>query len=265
MDRDRTNRAAMEAQIALLGIAEGFFQSSVLFALLKLNVFERLGRDEKTLEELAGEIGARPDTLARLTNAGVVFGLLESSDGKSYRVHPRITSVVLPDTGENYLGNWLLNLDYFRGALEGLDRAVLESRPTVDPEAHIGAEEAATREFTLAMHNYASLRGQELARFLDLSDCATLLDLGAGPGTYAFHLGLANPGLQLNLLDLPGVLEVAKDVQERYPLENEVRYVPLDALKDEIPGTYDAVLVSNTLHMLGGRASSSLIERLYPS
>ncbi len=92
-----------------------------------------------------------------------------------------------------------------------------------------------------------------------------MLDLGCGPGTYAFHLGMQNPNLQLYLLDLPGVLEVAKEVRTRYPNKNEVYYLPLDAVKDEIPGSYDIILVSNTLHMLGEQASRNLTKRLYCS
>jgi SAM-dependent methyltransferase len=109
------------------------------------------------------------------------------------------------------------------------------------------------------------LRGKELARFLDTSGCSSLLDLGCGPGTYAFHLGANNPALRLYLLDLPGVLEVAAEVQKRFGLPNETHFLPLDALKDEIPGSYDLVLVSNTLHMLGERESRKLIRRLHGS
>jgi hypothetical protein len=60
-------------------------------------------------------------------------------------------------------------------------------------------------------------------------------------------------------------LEVAKGVQSRYPIKNRVHYLPLDALKDPIPNTYDLILVSNTLHMLGEEASEQLIARLYRS
>jgi O-methyltransferase involved in polyketide biosynthesis len=113
------------------------------------------------------------------------------------------------------------------------------------------------------MHNYASLRGRELADFLDTSACESVLDLGYGPGTYAYHLGMRNPRLRLYLLDLPEVLEVTKEIEQGYPLENEVHYIPLDVMKDEIPGTYNMILVSNTLHMLGEPASRNLLKMLY--
>jgi hypothetical protein len=213
-------------QLAVLSLAEGFFQSSVLFALIKLRVFERIGDGSRRLGDLAADLNVRPDTLARLLNAGVVLQLLVAEGGDSYSVASIPRSVLLPSAGENYLGNWIRNLDYFRAVLSRLDKAVLKSGPVVDPATHMGADDEQTREFTLAMHNYASLRGKELARFLDTTGCTSLLDLGCGPGTYAFCLGAINPRLQLYLLDVPGVLKVAREVK-RFPGERD----PLSAAR----------------------------------
>lgn len=267
-------RSPARDQIELLGVAEGFFQSSVLFALLRLDVFEQIGHDSKSAAELADVLGVPADRLSRLLNAAVVLKLLEADgaadesariEAARYRATDASRAVLLRSAGEDYLGDWLLNLDYFREALAALDEAVRSGRPTVDPAGHLGDDPGHTREFTLAMHNYASHRGRELSRYLDTSGCVALLDLGCGPGTYAFHLGAANPELALYLLDLPGVLAVAREVEARYELRNDIHYLPLDALADEIPGSYDLILVSNTLHMLGEDASRDLIARLYGS
>jgi SAM-dependent methyltransferase len=195
----------------------------------------------------------------------VALELLKTKDGKTYRVAGPCRSVLLPSAGEAYLGDWLRNLAYFDVAMSGLDQAVLQSRPAIDPMTHLGTDPERTREFTLAMHNYAAIYGNELAHYLDTTGYASLLDLGCGPGTYGFHLGLKNPRLQLYLLDFPGVLKVAKEVQARYALKNEVHYLPADALKDEVSGQYDVILISNTLHQLGPEASSALVKRLYQS
>jgi len=196
-------------------------------------------------------------------NAGVVLKLLESRDGVTFSVASACRTVLSPSAGDCYLGDWVGSLDYFCAPLLKLDEAVLHSAPTVDPSAHLGGDRKSTRSFALSMHNYASLRGKELADFLSTDGCASLLDLGCGPGTYAFHLGMRNPGLGLYLADHPVVLETAREVQARYALPNEVHYMPMDALKDDISGSYDMVLVSNMLHGLGETASRSLIRKLY--
>jgi SAM-dependent methyltransferase len=169
----------------------------------------------------------------------------------------------LPSAGEAYLGDWVRSLDYWNVAMSQLDQAVLKSAPTVDPQTHLGTDPERSRAFILAMHNYAAIYGNELAHYLDTCGCKSLLDVGCGPGTYAFYLGMKNPELQLYLLDLPGALEIAKEVHARYSLQNKVHYLPADVVKDEISGQYDVVLVSNVLHQLGPSAASELVKRLY--
>ncbi len=264
-EKSESDRMVKKMQIEVLSLAEGFFQSNILFALLKLKVFELIDGGNKTLHELAEQLDAQPGTLSRLLNAGVVLKLLESKDGIKYSIAPMCRAVLSPSAGEQYLGDWIRSLDYFCEPLSKLDKAVLNSAPTTDPATHLGGDKESTRSFALSMHNYASLRGKQLADFLDTEECESLLDLGCGPGTYAFHLGKRNPSLKLYLADHPEVLETAMEIGEKYSLTNDVHYLPLDALKDTIPGTYDMILVSNMLHGLGEKTSRNLLKSLYNS
>jgi SAM-dependent methyltransferase len=193
----------------------------------------------------------------------VLLKLLEKSENATYRVAPMCRSVLLPSAGENYLGDWIRNLDFFRQALSKLAESVQKSSPHLNLSEYLKMETSGGRDFELAMENYAALRGKELVRYLDTSQSESLLDLGAGPGVYAFHLGMHNPKLKLYLQDMPEVLDVAKEVQKKYPLKNEVHYLPYDAVSGEVPGSYDIVLVSNMLHMVGEQASRTLLKKLY--
>lgn len=260
-----TDRAINLKQIEILSIAEGFLHSSVLFALLKLKVFERIQSGKRSVADLATDMKVKPETLSRLLNAGTVLNLLESKDGSTFQITPKYQAILSPDAGETYLGDWIASLDYFFGPISKLDKAIKTSGPTITPDQHIGGDKESTRSFALSMHNYASLRGKELADFLDTRGCKSLLDLGCGPGTYAYHLGLRNPELDLYLGDHPTVLETAKEVQARYHLKNKIHYIPIDAMKEDIPGQYDLILVSNMLHGLGEKNSRQLINRLYSS
>jgi SAM-dependent methyltransferase len=258
-------RGVKRDQIDVLTIAEGFFQSCVLFACLRLGIFDLIDRGQRTREAIAAELQAPAETVARLLNAAVALKFLKSVDGSAYELTDLAGSVLVSSAGENYLGDWIKNLGFFCSSLIKLDQAVLKSGPIIDPTSHLGADKELTRDVALAMHNYAALRGKELVRFLDTSGAKSLLDLGCGPGTYAFNLGLTNPALELYLLDMPEVLEVAKEVAARYPLQNRVHYLPCDAVSEEIPGSYDLILVSDMLHMLGEETSRQLIKRLYHS
>ncbi len=161
-----------------------------------------------------------------------------------------------------YLGNWIANLEYLQRSLMGLADAVRSGERAVDLEGDLGPAGDKSRSFILAMHDFASLRGAELVRYLDTTGCRSLLDIGCGPGTYSFMLGEANPDLKLYLMDLPEVLNVAREVQGRFALATEVHYLPGDARTDEIQGRHDLVLLSNVLHMLGPEESQAVLQRL---
>lgn len=248
-------------QIDLLRIAEGFFGSRILFALARLGVFEAVGSKSMSVEEIAQRVGADADRLVRLLRAGVMLELLSTDADGRYAVPPRWQTLLAEPAADTYLGNWLGFLSYLDSALAHMDRAITSGEP-VTPLLESGVQPD-LREFTLAMHNYAALRGRELQEYLDTSMCRTLLDVGCGPGTYAFHLGLRNPGLQLFLVDLPEILEIAAEVQTRYPLQNVVHYIPRELEHEDVTGTYDLVVVSNTLHMLGEQESRRLLRRMY--
>ncbi len=251
-------------QVRVLDIAQGFLQAGAFSALLKLRIFERLDGAPKTAAQLAAEVGARADRVERLLQAGVAFRLLATAGDGRYALTQTSQAILAPSAGENYIGNWLRNLDFFAELFNRLEPAVLEGGPVIsEVRGHLGGDPALTREFILAMHNYAALRGKELAATLDTSGCRSVLDVGAGPGTYSFLLAAVNPALAIGLVDLPGVLDVAREVAGRYALPNPVTYYTLDALKEPIPGQHDLVLVSNILHMLAEEESRSLIRKLY--
>ena len=257
------DKRIMQEQVRLVSMVEGFFPCTILFALLRLRIFEHIGIDGKSVQELAAASGAEPRTLIRLLNAGAMLELLETMDGKTYQVSPRLRDFLLPSGGTTYVGDWLRLQDEFAGAFYQLDEAILKSGPTIDPAVYLGVDQQRTRQYVLAMHNYATLRGRELVHYLDTTGCKTLLDLGCGAGTYAYLLGMRNPDLQLHLADMPEVLAVARELLTKNPVPNQVHFLPLDAGYDEIPGSYDLILVSNMLHCFDAATRSQLLERLY--
>lgn len=262
-DQHRTAKKTIEDQIHLLSIAEGFYASRVLFALLRLKIFQLIGQNEKRLDEIAQELGASVDALQRLLNAGVTFELLESDDGNTFRLSACSKSVLVPGQ-EGFLGDWIGLLDGFNAALSDLDKVVLGNEPVHKQSDYLSSEENERAEiYTMAMHSYAATRGKELNHYLDTSGCKSLLDIGCGPGTYAFHLGMQNPELKLYLLDAPAVLEVAKKIREQYALENEIHYLPRDERQHKIPGTYDMILASNVLHVLDDHIRDNFIKQLF--
>jgi len=87
--------------------------------------------------------------------------------------------------------------------------------------------------------------------------------LGCGPGTYALAILQRNPLLRATLLDLPGPIAEARRIVAARGMTERVDFIAQDAMTYSPERTYDVVLVSNTLHMIGPERSVSLLKRCY--
>jgi SAM-dependent methyltransferase len=246
-------------QIELLSIAQGFLPASVLFALRRLEIFERIGETDVSADLLAKDVGTDPENLKRLLNAGVMLGVLEKTGADRYSIPHRYRRMLLNPGSPGYLGHWLAFMESWYVPFATLDRAVVEGGRT----NMYALEPDQIRQHTLAMHDFASFRGKELPDSINTSGARTLLDVGCGPGTYAFEIGSRNPDIELFLLDLPAVLEVTREIAARYDLSNKIRFVPRDLASEPIEGSYDLVLASNVLHVFDEDKIRALMAKLY--
>ena len=72
------------------------------------------------------------------------------------------------------------------------------------------------------------------------------------------------PIFKLYLVDVPEVLEVAREIAKSFRISKPVTYLGLDLRVSDIEGTFDIILVSNTLHMLGESESRRLLSKMFP-
>ncbi|MCA9538046.1 MAG: methyltransferase domain-containing protein, partial [Myxococcales bacterium] len=71
---------------------------------------------------------------------------------------------------------------------------------------------------------------------------------GGGPGTYSALLAQANPELSAEVLDLPGVVAIAREIVGSMGVGDRVTCSPFDYYRDTLAGQYDAALISGVLH-----------------
>jgi SAM-dependent methyltransferase len=90
-----------------------------------------------------------------------------------------------------------------------------------------------------------------VADAIDLGSRSRCLDLGGGPGTYAIHFCLKNPGLTATVFDLPTTRPFAEQTIARFGLSDRIAFADGNYLDDEIPGRYDVAWLSHILHAEG--------------
>src|SRR5688572_24315298 len=96
-------------QVALLEIAERFFDSVTLFALFEAGVFKVLSFGPRTLEEIHHRIGGDEDTLRATCDAAVALKILSRQNGRYAASESLLDSIGREDSAA-YLGEWVVFL-----------------------------------------------------------------------------------------------------------------------------------------------------------
>jgi SAM-dependent methyltransferase len=243
---------ALRRQAATLPIAERLFDAAVLCALFELDVFAALASGAKTLDELRRTIRADRDTLEAILDAAVALKILDRQDG-AYAASDALVDCLGHRESPAYLGEWVAFLGAIAPSLFDLGR-IARSGVRADGEALV-------RIRTRAMDVHARTRGFELAERIDFSDAKTLLDVGCGSGGYSLAIVERYPQIAATLLDLPEPLAEARAIAAERRLGERMTFVAGDALGYSAATTFDVVLMSNLLHMLGDARALELVRR----
>ena len=96
---------------------------------------------------------------------------------------------------------------------------------------------------------------------LDLGAARSLLDIGGGPGIYAIEFASRFPALEVTVLDSPESLEVARQNVDAAALTERIHLLPGDAFHTDLGGPYDAIFLSNVIHIYSAAENETLIRR----
>lgn len=235
-----------------------YWQSCVLHAALRLDLFRKLGSSAMKVEEVAHILKADVRGISLLLNAlaaldfvkkeGELFSLTIKSQKYLDDLSPQTMIHIVKHTVDLYQ-NW-----------GQLSQAVLTGKPVVDRDDR---ESEQVENFLWGMHDLARSAAPILAEILDLSSFRYLLDLGGGPATYAIEFCRKNPKLEATIFDLPDTEPIAQENIRRNDLGHRIQFVGGDFLKDIIHGRYDCVFVSQIVHGYGPDVNLSLLKKVY--
>jgi hypothetical protein len=233
----------------------------VLFAATELDVFTQLHDAPRSSEEIARTAAVQPEPMRLLLEACVAEGMVVR-EGDRYRNAP-VTDAFLVRSKATYGGNGLKYAEDLYPAWGKLADLVRTGRPTIDPESILGDDKAKTRAFVLAMHERARGLSAVLPHGADFSGRKQLLDVGGGPGTYSIALIQETPGLRSTILDLPGVLEITREIVDRHGCADRITLRAGNYLTSDFGRGFDAVLLSGMMHRETGATCRMLLEKSF--
>ncbi|MGE0392536.1 MAG: methyltransferase [Vicinamibacterales bacterium] len=242
------NPDALPNPSLLMQTGLAYRSSAVLFAALELDVFTPLANGPRTAAEIADAVGG-PVQMApfrMLLDACASQGLL-TVDGDRYANAP-VSAAFLVRGGPAYSANSFKYVENLYPAWGRLAELVRTGKPPMPAEVMLGDDKAVTRAFVLAMHERARGIGSVLKHFVDLTGRKRLLDVGGGPGTYTVELVRQTPGLSSTVLDVPGVLEVTRELVDASGVADRITLMPGDYLTSPFGAGYDVALLSGMMH-----------------
>ena len=242
-------------------LATGYWPAALLSAAVELGVFEALAARPADAAGLARRLETAERATGEMLDALAAVGLLEREAGGRYRLDAGAAPFLDPASSSCLLDALRFNTDLY--PLWGrLAQAVRTGAPVIAPQAHLGRDASRTRRFAMGMHSRALGLAPALLPALDMAGCATLLDLGCGPGTFSRMLAERAPGLRVTQFDLPGVVEVARALAADSPAAARIDFRTGDYRRDDLGGPYDAALYCGALHQEDPATARELLSRV---
>ena len=238
---------------ASFDLVAGFVYSQVLQACVQLDLLPRLRGRPASVEQLADELGLRPEAVACLLRAAAALRLVEPREAGRFG---------LGEQGAALLGN--------PGAIAMVRHHDVLYRDLADPVALLRAPRGSAGlarywayaadatpgalpaervdEYTSLMAQSQGLVAGEILDAYPLGRHRVLLDVGGGDGSFLAAAGARWPRLQLRLFDLPPVVERARRRFAAAGLEARAAGYGGDFRRDPLPGGADLVSLVRVLH-----------------
>jgi hypothetical protein len=249
----------MSDAASIVRLSTAYWDSQTLLTANRLRIFDVLADGPKSADEVAAalQLDARATGLFLRACAGL--GLLHQSLGKF--ANSPAAAALLVSRSPAYMGNAVRYADQLYATWGKLEDALRSGRPALAAEAYLGDDPQRTRTFVYAMHERALGIARALVGTLDLQGRRALLDVGGGPGTYSVLLTERFPDLRAEVLELPGVAAVAREIVAAAGASDRVSLRDGDYHSSDFGSGKDVVLMSGMFHRESEASCRKLIER----
>ncbi len=254
-----TRRVAHRRARALFDVCAGFVYSQVLFACVRLDLFNMLAKGPLGTAELARRMGLPEEAALRLLRAAASLDLVQPLEADRF---------ALGDLGAAMLGNpgiaamvehhSLLYADLadpvalLRGQVDTRLGSYWAYAGEGDPDPSIPARASITKdsvaEYSSLMSASQQLVADDILDAYDFSGCRRLMDVGGGEGGFLLRAAERMPHLAVTLFDLPPVAAKAADRFAKAGLGGRGCAVGGSFLTDDLPTGADVISLIRIVH-----------------
>ena len=286
-----TRPTARKRARALFDVCAGFVYSQILFACVRLKLFDLLAEAPLTAAEIAARLRVPIDSTERLLEAATSLRLVEKRGTGRYGLgslgaalvgnpavgamveHNRLlyadlhdpVSLLRGERRETELGKYWTYTAAPAGLRCGAELpAAGVDAPGVDaPGVDAPGVDAPGVDYTALMANSQPLVSDEILDAYPLARHAGLLDVGGGDGSFLIEAGKRHAHLALTLFDLPPVAQRAMQRFASLGLNDRARAVGGSFLADPLPHGSDIVSLVRVVHDHDDDAAMTLLRAVH--
>ncbi len=265
---DAVHPVADPDPFVVLELLAAFRRSKVMFAALKLGVFDFLAKSGQTADAVAAELGTHPESQRRLLDACVGLSLLHW-DGEHYHNTAAATAYLTATSPQRLTGYLNFSNDVMWGLWAHLDDAIREGthrwKQVYGWDAPIFSHFFQTperkREFLMGMHGFGVISSPHVVRAVSLAPFQHLVDLGGATGHLAVAACRQYPHLRATVFDLPDAVPLATEMVATTDVAKRVQIVGGDFFTDPLPAA-DLYALGRILHDWDAPKIHQLLQRI---
>ncbi len=260
-----TRPTARSRARALFDVCAGFVYSQILFACVRLKLFDLLALGPRTAQSIAAKLKLPLDSTERLLDAAVSLKLVEKRAADRFGLGSLGAALVgNPGVGAMVEHHSLLYADLHDPV--GLLRADGRRTELAKYWAYAATDQPASlrggdvADYTALMSASQPLVAGEILDAYPLNKHRCLLDVGGGEGTFLIEAAQRHADLKLMLFDLPPVADRARQRFEQLGMAPRATAVGGDFLRDELPRGADVVSLVRVVHDHNDDAVATLLR-----
>ena len=266
-----TRPTARKRARALFDVCAGFVYSQILFACVRLKLFELLAAGPLTAIDIAGTLQVPCESTERLLEAAASLRLVEKRSGGRFGLGSLGAAMVgNPAVSAMVEHNRLLYADLhdpvslLRGQQHQTELGKYWTYSAGQPNNPARASrDTESSDYTALMSNSQSLVSDEILDAYPLNKHVCLLDVGGGDGSFLIAAGKRHPNLRLQLFDLPTVATRAAERFASLGLQGRAAVVGGSFLDDRLPQGADVVSLVRVVHDHDDEAAMTLLRGVH--
>jgi hypothetical protein len=234
-------------------------QARSIMAGVRLGVFEAMGKESRTAEQLAKNLSLDAESLELLLRVLVCAGYLVKIDDQ-YRLSELAQGTLLFDSPIQLKG-WVEYNFFHWKVIENLEEVLKTGRG-------IQVNRLLAHPADWAVHQRAMLETARpaapmIAPLIPIKDGAQkMLDIGGAHGFYGAMICRLHPPLRSEVLESPQAIEYAKKLACQEGIDDVVSHRIGDALTDDLGSGWDAVFLGNINHHFTPDQNFRLLKKI---